>query len=195
MKWGSVIVLGWVSAAVVAAEDPAQVSPVQVPSAECAAAPSEPATSDPKERRLGELRAQRMRAQCEIRIQTEKLRRLKEEEARRACLRQNESHPADESEASKDALTNAYVKAIQEAVVTRWVRPSTLPLGSRCKMFIRQLRGGEVIAVRADPNCPYDEPSRRSAEAAVLRAQPLPYCGYESVFRETLILNFEARDL
>ncbi|HEX5693842.1 MAG TPA: protein TolA, partial [Arenimonas sp.] len=42
--------------------------------------------------------------------------------------------------------------------------------------------------------CAYDEMGQRSIEAAVLKAQPLPYAGFEKVFRRTLILNFEARD-
>ena len=47
---------------------------------------------------------------------------------------------------------------------------------------------------RVDPSCPYDEAGRRSVEAAVLKAQPLPYQGFESVFNRTLILNFRAED-
>ena len=35
---------------------------------------------------------------------------------------------------------------------------------------------------------------KRSIEAAVLKAQPLPYAGFEQVFARTLTLNFEARD-
>jgi colicin import membrane protein len=31
-------------------------------------------------------------------------------------------------------------------------------------------------------------------EAAVLKAQPLPYAGFETVFNRTLLLNFEAQD-
>ena len=39
-----------------------------------------------------------------------------------------------------------------------------------------------------------DDAGRRSVEAAILRAQPLPYRGFESVFQRTLNFNFEARD-
>ena len=35
---------------------------------------------------------------------------------------------------------------------------------------------------------------RRSVEAAVLKAQPLPYAGFEPVFARTLELNFVAQD-
>ena len=39
-----------------------------------------------------------------------------------------------------------------------------------------------------------DAAGQDSVERAVLKAQPLPYRGYESVFARTLTLNFEARD-
>jgi colicin import membrane protein len=48
--------------------------------------------------------------------------------------------------------------------------------------------------VQVSASCPYDELGRRSVEAAVLKAQPLPYAGFETVFSRTLTLNFEAQD-
>jgi colicin import membrane protein len=51
-----------------------------------------------------------------------------------------------------------------------------------------------VIDAEVAPSCPYDELGRRSVEAAVLKAQPLPYAGFEAVFSRTLNLNFEAQD-
>ncbi len=69
-----------------------------------------------------------------------------------------------------------------------------MPIGQRCRITIRQLPGGEVSSVEVSPSCPYDELGRRSVEAAVLRAQPLPYAGFESVFARQLNLNFEAQD-
>ena len=51
-----------------------------------------------------------------------------------------------------------------------------------------------MIEARVDPSCPYDELGRRSVEAAVLKAQPLPYAGFEAVFQRTLRLNFVAQE-
>ena len=51
-----------------------------------------------------------------------------------------------------------------------------------------------LISAKVDASCPYDELGRRSIEAAVLKAQPLPYAGFETVFNRNLRLNFEARD-
>jgi colicin import membrane protein len=61
-------------------------------------------------------------------------------------------------------------------------------------LHIRQVQGGSVIDVQVDASCPYDELGKRSVEAAVLKAQPLPYAGFEAVFSRNLNLNFEAQD-
>ena len=90
-------------------------------------------------------------------------------------------------------LAARYAAALQEAILRNWTRPDSVPVGERCKLVIRQLPGGEVMDVQVSPNCPYDELGKRNVEAAVLKAAPLPYAGFEPVFNRTLILNFEAR--
>ena len=97
---------------------------------------------------------------------------------------------------SSEDLTAKYVAAVQQAVLNQWIRPDSIPVGQRCRLTIRQLPGGEVPegGVTFTSGCPYDEAGRRSVEAAILRAQPLPYRGFESVFQRTLNFNFEAKD-
>ena len=93
-----------------------------------------------------------------------------------------------------EGLQARYVAAIQEAIVRQWVRPESVQLGHRCRLTIRQLPGGEVADVSVSGACPLDELGRQSVERAVLKASPLPYAGYESVFNRTLNLNFLAED-
>ena len=87
------------------------------------------------------------------------------------------------------SLADAYKAAIQNAVTPNWLRPDNMP-NVPCKVHIVQLPGGDVMSAKADPSCPYDEAGRRSIENAVLRAQPLPYKGFESVFQRTLTFTF-----
>ena len=61
-------------------------------------------------------------------------------------------------------------------------------------MSIRQLPGGEVVDVTSAPSCPFDALGRQSVERAVLKASPLPYAGFESVFDRNLTLNFVAEE-
>ncbi len=86
-------------------------------------------------------------------------------------------------------LRDQYLAAIQNAVTPNWLRPDNMP-NVPCKVNIVQLPGGDVMSAKADPSCPYDEAGKRSIENAVLRAQPLPYKGFESVFQRTLTFTF-----
>lgn len=89
-------------------------------------------------------------------------------------------------------LQAAYALAIQNAVERHWIRPETIPPGTPCRIRVIQLPGGEVISVEVEANCPFDAIGQRSLEAAVLRAQPLPYAGFESVFRREVVFTFRA---
>jgi colicin import membrane protein len=51
------------------------------------------------------------------------------------------------------------------------------------------------VDVQVSANCPYDQLGKRSLEAAVLKASPLPYAGFEDVFRRDLILTFRPEDV
>ena len=90
-----------------------------------------------------------------------------------------------------------YAAALQQAIAQNWTRPESVPLGQRCKLTIHQLPGGTLVPgreVENDPSCPYDDAGKRSIEAAVLKAQPLPYAGFEKVFVRNPTVNFEAQD-
>lgn len=85
----------------------------------------------------------------------------------------------------------AYVAAIQSAVTKAWLRPDNIPSGSVCPIHIVQIPGGQVVSVTIEPACPFDAAGRRSVKNAVLRAQPLPYKGFEKAFRSNLTLKFK----
>ena len=152
-----------------------------------------------KQQKLAELRKQREQAARQADLAEQKLRQL--EQARQRQTAPAAAAPAAAASAgtggqggNSQELTAKYAAAIQQAVLGQWIRPDTVPLGQRCRVSIRQIPGGEVIDVEVQPGCPFDEAGRRSLEAAVLRAKPLPYRGFESVFQRNLTLNFEAQD-
>ncbi|MCF7221988.1 cell envelope integrity protein TolA [Marilutibacter chinensis] len=93
-----------------------------------------------------------------------------------------------------DALMARYGDALRDAVVAHWIRPQSVSPGARCMLLVRQLPGGDVVSAEVSSPCDYDEAGRASIEAAVYKAQPLPYAGFETVFQRQLLLNFEARD-
>jgi len=49
--------------------------------------------------------------------------------------------------------------------------------------------------VQVSGGCPYDALGKRSLEAAVLKASPLPYAGFEDVFSRDVILTFRPEDV
>jgi colicin import membrane protein len=147
-----------------------------------------------KERKLAEIRRQREQAARQAQLAEQKLRQLEQAQQRTQAPATQPAQGSPGQGGTSEDLTAKYAAAIQQAVLNQWLRPDNVPLGQRCRVQIRQLPGGEVIDVQVQPGCPYDEAGKRSLEAAILRAQPLPYRGFESVFQRTLNFNFEARD-
>ena len=151
------------------------------------------------DKRLEEIRRQRAQAAREAQLAEQKLRQLADASARQAAASANQSQygqpaaPAGNGGTDAD-LRGRYAAAIQEAVLRQWTRPESVPVGTRCRVVITQLPGGEVMSAKVQPGCAMDAAGQDSVERAVLKAQPLPYRGYESVFARTLTLNFEARD-
>jgi colicin import membrane protein len=145
-----------------------------------------------RQAQLEDIRRQRAQLEREAAEAERKLRQLAAaQEAARADAQA--SQPSGNEGADND-LRARYAAALQAAILRNWTRPETVPIGQRCRIVIRQIPGGQVVDAQVDPSCPYDELGRRSVEAAVLKAQPLPYAGFERVFERTLTLNFQAQD-
>ena len=144
--------------------------------------------------------AERLKDQriAEIRQKIEQARKVRElaEQRRqqladaRATASSSSARPlgTPEGDAAKMA---AYGVAITAAVERQWIRPDSVRAGQRCQVLIVQVPGGDVVEVQVSPNCPFDELGRRSLEAAVRKASPLPYAGFEQEFQRRLVLWFE----
>lgn len=104
------------------------------------------------------------------------------------------STPPPGNRGTDPGLLAQYAAALQQAIVRQWIRPESVQLGQRCRLSIRQLKGGEVVDVTFAPSCPFDEQGRQSVERAVMKASPLPYEGFETVFNRNLDLNFVAEE-
>jgi len=149
-----------------------------------------------KQKKLDEIRRQKLQAAKDAQLAEQKLRQLADARSRQASI------PAAATGASAAAGNNGldegllakYVAAIQQQVSGQWTRPESVPLGTRCRVVIRQLPGGQVVSAEVQPGCAMDQAGQDSLERAVLKAQPLPYRGFESVFNRTLNFNFTAQD-
>lgn len=91
-----------------------------------------------------------------------------------------------------ESLTSRYSQALRSDVMNQWNPPENARDMPSCKARIRQLPGGQVVSVTIDATCPDDLRLRNSVEAAIIKASPLPYVGYEAVFSRDVVLNFKA---
>lgn len=146
-----------------------------------------------RQQQLADIRRQRAEAARQAALSEERLKQLADRRAQQASDAAAGAPPAGNRGSDTDPNA-AYAKAIAEAIRRNWVRPDNILPSQRCRIVIRQLPGGEVIDAQVDASCPYDELGKRSVEAAVLKAQPLPYVGFERSFQRTLILNFQAEE-
>jgi colicin import membrane protein len=145
--------------------------------------------------KIKKIQAERAKLARQAEQSEQKLKQIADAQARKAAAQADASASAPPGNNGADeGLLARYQAALQQAILRNWTSRPDSTLGQRCKLVIRQLPGGEVIDVQVASSCPYDELGRRSIEAAVLKAQPLPYAGFESVFSRTLTLNFEAQD-
>ncbi|HET7268204.1 MAG TPA: cell envelope integrity protein TolA [Oleiagrimonas sp.] len=166
-----------------------------------------------QKQRMAELEAKKRKAKLDKLLQQlDKARQASEKAAKQSNLeKQKLAQLKDLKKAKKDATaqpdgvkqadkarsgsngtsTAAYKAAIQNAVTQAWLRPDNIRSGAVCRIHIVQIPGGQVASVTIDPSCPFDAAARRSVKTAVLRAQPLPYKGFEDAFRSNLTLNFK----
>lgn len=146
---------------------------------------------------LETLRAEREKTQREAQLSEQRLKQIAERNAQQASEQRATASAASPPPGRPDGdsgLAAKYAAALQEAIRRNWRRPDNVPLGQRCRLYITQLPGGEVLNVEFDASCPYDAQGRRSVEAAVRAAEPLPYEGFQTVFNRRLNLNFTAQD-
>ena len=147
-----------------------------------------------REKELAEIRRQREEAEKQRKREAERLAQLEDlRKAQSAAPAPAPDQPlADRlgNQGTDDSDAGRYMLAIQQVVTSNWRRPEHVR-SVNCRLRIIQIPGGEVIQATVLSPCAADDLTKRSIEAAVLRAQPLPYRGYESVFSREITFNFK----
>ncbi len=139
-------------------------------------------------------RQEQQRREEEQRRREQEERERAEREAREAAEReaaaQAERAAAQAGSGGEDtSLLAQYGAAITRRVHEQWREPENTGR-IVCTLHIVQVRGGRVLNVSVVNPCNADPAQRRRLENAALNAQPLPYQGFESVFRSDLIITF-----
>ena len=83
----------------------------------------------------------------------------------------------------------AYQFAIQQSVRRNWAEPASSGPGLKCEVRVQQLPGGAVVSVSI-LTCNGDAAVRRSIEAAIFKASPLPIPSNPNLFDRNLRFTF-----
>jgi len=113
----------------------------------------------------------------------------KEDAAQREIALQLEAEERLLAATESGALAD-YQGMISQKVTRNWIRPPGTGAGLECVVVVTQIPGGEVVGVRID-SCNGDAAVRRSIEAAVLKASPLPLPDDASLFDRSLRFTFK----
>jgi colicin import membrane protein len=142
-----------------------------------------------EERRLAEAEKQRLADIERQRLENERLRK----EAEAAARQQELDKEAQRVTAMTASAKAAYIFAIQQKISRNWVRPANAAVGLECTIKVQQAPGGEVLNVSFGA-CNGDATTKRSIEAAVYKASPLPAPRDPSVFDRNLTLLFKPEE-
>ena len=104
---------------------------------------------------------------------------------------QDRSAAGARSPAQISEQRGAYAMAVRLKIIRAWRAPDSVQPGQRCQVELTQAPGGTVIATKIAPDCQFDAAGKASLEQAVLKAQPLPYKGYEAVFQPSMSMEFK----
>ena len=143
-----------------------------------------------EERRRAEeaKRQERKRQEAERKAEEERLAAIMaEEEAALKAAEERRKQQAYKRELQ--ALTERYVAAIADKIERLWRKPADARVGEYCFVHVQQTPGGFVEDVQVR-DCTGDEKFRRSVEAAVWKADPLPPPPKPEVFDRELRFKF-----
>lgn len=116
------------------------------------------------------------------------------EEERRKAAQAEIGQALEEEErllaAADSGALSEYVGLIRQKVTRNWTRPASARAGLACEVMVTQIPGGQVTGVQIG-SCNGDEAVRRSIEAAVLRASPLPMPDDAALFERNLRFTFK----
>jgi len=136
-----------------------------------------------EEKRLADVEAKHKKLQ-------DRKRREAEAKAMQAAIAAEQAALNKAEQKRLSSLRGQYIADIQSKVTRHWIRPASAKQGLSCKVVVNQIPGGEVINVRTT-KCIGGDVFRRSVEAAVYKASPLPRPSDPGLFDREIVFNFK----
>ena len=124
------------------------------------------------------------------RAENERIRKEIEAAEKQAQLDRELENEQKRLDAMRSGALSRYMYALMLKIENNWIQPIGAGKGLSCTVDVRQLPGGEVVSVSVTV-CNGDESVRRSIEAAVYKASPLPNPEDPSLFERNLRFIFE----
>jgi colicin import membrane protein len=150
-----------------------------------------------KKRRAEEVRVaeQKKRAE-EARVAEQKRQAEAARQAREAEMQANMRSELEAEERRMAAINSGalaqYADLVNAAVSRQWIEPASAKQGIECEVIVTQAPGGVVRSVRIG-KCDGDAAVKRSIEAAVSKASPLPRPPDPSLFERNLVFIFKPK--
>ncbi|RLA28293.1 MAG: hypothetical protein DRQ63_03880 [Gammaproteobacteria bacterium] len=141
------------------------------------------------ERRREEAERKRLEDLERQRKENERLKKEAEAAERQRQLDVEIAAETQRQEAMNAGELSVYQFAIMQQLQRNWIEPATAVAGIECVVNVRQLPSGEVVGVTIG-SCNGDDSVRRSIEAAVYKASPLPLPSNPSLFDRNLTITF-----
>ncbi len=105
----------------------------------------------------------------------------------------NVGNTKGESEANKKAqLLVLWQTAVRTAVYKKWNKPASSQKNMKCHVKVKQIPGGAVVSATVVTPCNASTLVKNSIIAAIMKADPLPYKGFETVFDRNAVFIFES---
>lgn len=134
-------------------------------------------------------KAEEQRKADEARRQRENLEMMQQQMAQEEADRAAQA-AAEQRQRELASMRDQYRIAIAQKVERNWIKPPSISQGASCKVRVKQIPGGDVVSVDASA-CTGDPSYRKSVEAAVFRAAPLPQPPDSALFDQNIIFTFE----
>ena len=145
-----------------------------------------------RQEKLDEIIRQKEEAAKERLIKQQQLAALQQERDEQAIAQAIAEEEAGLTGTSEDnSLLAQYQSAIQATIEARSQLSRSLRQGVICWVRVTQLPGGEVMSVVPLPKCNASAQERAELIDGVMRASPLPYSGFETVFDRLVDVPFE----
>lgn len=100
-----------------------------------------------------------------------------------------------QSEADElNKLMSQYQAAVISSVERQWNKPASANSNLLCHVKVRQIPGGGVVDATISSPCNANTIVKNSIIAAIKKADPLPYKGFEKVFSRSATFIFQPND-